>query len=178
MIELINKLPEKYEVDFNDVKYPYGAMNLIYSLKKNELVARVSKNQEDVSFTLSLTLHERDLSKKLEQKGYPVPKVYGAYNLFHKNLKTHIPGLVMEDKYDFMMLKNVPSMFYPYFNDFYEEILKNAEKEGFVVGDRNEGNFLCNLKTREGCLIDFEDWDYNGKGKKILSPKWSSFYNN
>jgi hypothetical protein len=167
----LDKLPKKYEISFENIKYPHGTMSLIYSVSPRYLIAKVSK-KDNLEFSTQLSIHEKKINLKLEEKGYPVPRVENVYKIFHKDLEYFVPGLLMEDKKNFVILRSVPGMYYNYFKDFYHEILSDVENKGFFVGDTNEGNCLCNLSTKKICLIDFEEWDYEGRGKKILSPKF------
>jgi RIO-like serine/threonine protein kinase len=167
---IFETLPKKYEVGNDDIKYKSGNLNFIYSLEERKLLGKVSRYLEDKDFATSQAFHEEKIMKKLGEKGYSVPKYEGVFRIFEKTREGYVPGLVMEDLWKSVVLRAVPGIYYNYFKDFYEDILKSVEKDGFYYGDTNEGNCLCDLKNKKIFLIDFGEWEYFGKDEKILSP--------
>lgn len=163
-------LVEKYTIGMDNLKYRNGQMNLIYSVGGG-LVAKVSRYLGDLEFATELGSHEEKIARKLEKEGYLVPKIKGVFKIYDKDKGIFVPGFVNEDRKGDVVLKAVPKIYYNEFIEKKERLLENLESDGFLYGDVNEGNFLCDLNTKEIRLIDFNDWEYYSKKDKILNPR-------
>ncbi len=170
---LIDSLPKKFRINYNDCKY-IGGMSFLYSVFRGGL-AKVLKKEDDLDFVVRLTIHQEKIARKLNEKGYDVPKIFGGFKIYHEDKCSFVPGFVNEDMHSLKKLNNIPGLYYDYFLNLHKDILDNLLRGGFVPGDVKRENSLCDLKLKKIYLLDYDDWDYIGEDEKIITPRHEIF---